>query len=89
MSPGAATRQRHAQAMAATSVGAKLARGSRAWTIVQRRAYDTSVTLTLRHGRRTMSVIVPVCITGPCWADVGMRPVAAAPTQRAMFGEVA
>jgi hypothetical protein len=85
MSAGTATRERYYRAMAATAVGTKLARHSRAWTVVQRRAYDTSVTLTLRHGRRTLSVIVPVCITGPCWADVGLRPVAAAPVQRELL----
>ena len=45
--------------------------------------------LTLRHGRRTLRVVVPVCITGPCWLDVGLRPAGAAPTQRSLLGAAA
>jgi len=86
VNPGAATRQRYAAAMAATDIGAKLARSARAWTVVQRKPQDCSVALTLRHGRRTLRVVVPVCITGPCWADVGLRPLAAAPVQRSLLG---
>lgn len=52
---------------------------------MQRKELDCAVALTLRRGRRTVRVSVPVCITGPCWADVDMRPVAAAPTQRGLF----
>ncbi len=85
MNPGEATRARHAERMRATAIGAQVARGARRWTIVQRRQQDTSVALTLRHGRTELQVVVPVCITGPCWADVGLRPVAAAPTQRGLF----
>lgn len=85
MSAGAATRSRHIEAMKATAVGAKVARGTQAWTIVQRRELDCAVRLTLQRGRRAFTLSVPVCITGPCWADVDLRPVAAAPTQRGLF----
>lgn len=85
MSDGAAVRSRYIERMQATAVGAQVARRKLAWTIVQRRMFDTSVSLTLRRGRRTLTINLPVCITGPCWADVDMHPVAAAPTQRGMF----
>ena len=71
--------------MQATAVGAQVARRGPAWTIVQRRELDCAVSLTLLRGRRTVQVSVPVCITGPCWADVDLRPAAAAPTQRGLF----
>lgn len=86
MSPGEATRQRHIERMQSTAIGAQVARRSLAWTIVQRKQLDTSVMLTLRRGRRTLQVNLPVCITGPCWADVDMHPAAAAPSQAALFG---
>lgn len=85
MSPGEATRVKHAERMQAIAVGAQVARTGQAWTVVQRRELDCAVSLTLRRGRRTVRVSVPVCITGPCWADVDLRPVAAAPTQRGLF----
>lgn len=85
MNPGEATRARFAERMQATAIGAEVARRGPAWTIVQRKELDCAVALTLRRGRRTVRVSVPVCITGPCWADVDMRPVAAAPTQRGLF----
>lgn len=71
--------------MHATAVGAKVARGARAWTITHRKDLDGAVSLMLQHGRHTLRASVPVCITGPCWEDVGLRPVAAAPTQRGLF----
>lgn len=85
MNPGSATRARYAERMQSTAVGAQVARRGPAWTVVQRRELDCAVSLTLRRGRRTLRVSVPVCITGPCWADVDLRPVAAAPTQRGLF----
>lgn len=89
MNPGEATRLRHTERMQATIIGAQVARRSLAWTIVQRKPLETSVMLTLRRGRRTLQVNLPVCITGPCWADVDLRPVAPAPAQRSMFGAAA
>ena len=83
-SPGEVARARYIERMQSTSIGAKVARGQHAWTIVERKAFDTSVSLTLRRGRRTLQVNVPVCITGPCWADLDLRPAAAAPAQREM-----
>ena len=85
MTPGAATRARYMERMQTTAVGAKVARRARAWTIVHRREQDCAVSLTLQRGRRAITVSVPVCITGPCWMDVGLRPVAAAPTQKGLF----
>ncbi len=85
MSPGEAARARYAERMQATAVGAQVARSGPAWIIVHRKDMDCAVALTLRRGRRTVRVSVPVCITGPCWADIDMRPVAAAPTQRGLF----
>ena len=85
MNPGLATRVRYQERMQATEVGAQVARSARAWTIVQRRFFDGAVSLTLRRGRRTFKVSVPGSITGPCWADVDLRPVRAAPTQRSLL----
>ena len=85
MNPGEATRARFIERMQSTAVGAQVARRALAWTIVQRKAMDCAVSLTLRRGRRTLLVSVPLCITGPCWADVDLRPVAAAPTQKGLF----
>ncbi len=85
MSAGEATRARFIERMQTTAVGAQVARRRRAWTIVRHKAFDTSVSLTLRHGRREFVVHVPVCITGPVWWQVGLHPVAAAPTQRGLF----
>lgn len=68
-------------AMQSTAIGAQVARGSRVWTVVERKRGDGSVALTLRSGRRTFRVVVPVCLTGPCWMDVWLRPVRSAPTQ--------
>ena len=85
MNPGESTRARFIERMQSTAVGAQVARRGPAWTIVQRKALDCAVSLTLRRGRRTFQVSVPVCITGPSWADVDLRPVAAAPTQKGLF----
>ena len=85
MNPGAATHARYSERMQATAVGAQVARRGPVWTVVQRRELDCAVSLTLRRGRRTVRVSVPVCITGPCWADVDLQPVAAAPTQQGLF----
>ena len=81
MNPGEATRARYIERMQSTAIGAQVARR----TIVQRKDVDGAVSLMLRRGRRTLRVSVPVCITGPCWADVDLRPVAAAPVQRGLF----
>lgn len=80
----AGTRQREAffAAMERVAVGAQLARRKVAWTVTKSTSMETSQRLELRHGRRTQIVNVPVCITGPCLADVGLRHLAAAPTQR-------
>lgn len=63
-------------------------RRARVWTITDRRPFDTSVSLTLRCGSRTVQVSLPVCIYGPCWADVGLRPVHAEPRQAGLFRDL-
>ena len=81
---GNRTRERFIEAMRAIAPGARLARRSRVWTIQHATRRDTSVDLLLRHGRRTFVASVPVCITGPCLHEVGLRPVSHAPEQRGL-----
>jgi len=77
--------------MAKIAIGAKVGNyntGSRiVWTIVARKRYETSFTITLRCGRRQLSVIVPVCFTGPDLASAGLRPLAGAMVQRGFFAD--
>lgn len=92
MSESASTQSRHrfTEAMQKVAIGAKLARIDRvgtstmSWTITGHKRHETSVELTLRHGRHETQVNVPVCFTGPCLADVGLRSVALAPEQRGL-----
>ena len=83
-------RERFADAMKKVAVGAKLARidkvgtSTMLWTVSAATRMDTSIELSLRHGRHYTRVNVPVCFTGPCLADVGMRSVALAPEQRVL-----
>lgn len=81
---GTRTRERFQRNMQAVAVGATLAR-RRPWVVTKQQHMDTSVILTLRHGRRTLSVNVPVCITGPVLWQVGLRVVSAAPMQRELL----
>jgi hypothetical protein len=84
MMDGAGTRhrERFIEAMKAVAPGARLKRRLRVWTIQSVTRRDTSVDLLLRHGRRTFVASVPVCITGPCLHEAGLRSVAHAPVQR-------
>lgn len=82
---GTQARERFFRNMAQISVGAQLAR-RHVWTVVKQRHFDTSVDLTLRRGRRTVRVSVPVSLHGPDLFDVGLRPMAAAPVQRDLLG---
>ena len=83
-------RERFIVAMQKVAIGAKLARLDRAgtstmlWTVTEHKRHETSVELTLRHGRHERQANVPVCFTGPCLADVGLRSVALAPEQRGL-----
>lgn len=81
---GTRTRERFTEAMRAVAPGARLARRSRVWTIQHTTRRDTSVDLLLRHGQRTFTASVPVCITGPCLHEVGLRSVSHAPEQRGL-----
>jgi hypothetical protein len=81
---GTRTRERFIEAMRAVAPGARLARRSRVWAIQHVTRRDTSVDLLLRHGRRTFTASVPVCITGPCLHEAGLRFVSHAPVQRAL-----
>jgi hypothetical protein len=66
-------------------VGAKVARNKTVWTIIERKFRETSVELTLRSGRREITLTgVMMCISGPCLADVGLVSVSNAPEQREM-----
>ncbi|WP_454691190.1 hypothetical protein [Achromobacter aloeverae] len=57
----------------------------RHWIVTRQRRYETSMLLTLRCGRHEFRVNVPICHSGPCLMDVGLRVVAAAPSQRKLF----
>ena len=81
---GTRTRERFIEAMKAVAPGARLARRLRVWTIQHATRRDTSVDLLLRHGRRTFVASVPVCITGPCLHEVGLRSVSHAPEQQGL-----
>ena len=89
MSAATNQRNRFFAAMKAIDVGAKLARRHRVWSVVMQTPRDASVDLTLRSGRRSMVVSIPVCMTGPCLADVGLKPVTPAPEQRGFGWELA
>lgn len=78
-------RQRFADRMRATEPGAILSRRNVQWTITRCVRRDFSVELSLRSGRRTFQVSVPLCHTGPSWFDVDMRPVSPAPRQLALL----
>lgn len=79
--PGELTRERLIAAMQSVAVGAQLAR-RRTWTVMRLVQRATGVQLTLRSGRRSVTVHVPVCITGPDLSECGLRSVALAPSQR-------
>jgi len=78
--------------MAKIAIGAKVANyntGSRiVWTVAARKRCETSFTITLRRGRRSRAVIVPVCFSGPDLASAGLRSVSGAMVQRGFFAEV-
>lgn len=86
MMDGAGTRirERFIEAMQSVASGARVSRRKRVWTIQSTTRRDTSIDLLLRHGRRTFTVSVPVCITGPCLHEAGLRSVSHAPVQRAL-----
>ncbi len=86
MSVATRQRERFRSAMDAVAVGATLMRRNRAWLIVEHKAMDAGVDLTLRSGRRLLVVSVQVCLTGPCLADVGLKRAAPAPEQRGLWG---
>ncbi|WP_189615110.1 hypothetical protein [Pigmentiphaga litoralis] len=73
--------------MAKINIGATLFRGSRAWIVTHHRRRETGIDLTLRHGRREFVLQVPICISGPCLSDVGLRSGSLAPTQRTLLVE--
>ncbi|MEY5061053.1 MAG: hypothetical protein RIS45_974 [Planctomycetota bacterium] len=81
--PGELTRVRFHAAMQTVAVGAQLAR-RRTWTVVRAKGRATGVELTLRSGRRSVTVHVPVCITGPDLGECGLRSVALPPSQRVL-----
>ena len=89
LSAAAGQRARYEEAMQRVAPGAQVANyngGRYTWTIVAARHYDGGVGLSLRCGRRTAQVLVPICITGPCLADAGLRSVAVAPRQGRLGG---
>lgn len=84
---GTLARERFESGMAEIAVGAKLARRQRTWTVVSQVHRATTVDLVLRHGRRTITVPVPVCHTGPSLWHVNLRAVAGAPVQRDLLAQ--
>jgi len=77
--------------MAKIAIGSKVANYNTSsrivWTVAARKRFETSFTITLRCGRRSRNVIVPVCFTGPDLASAGLRPVAGAMAQRCFFAD--
>jgi hypothetical protein len=86
---GTRARERFQLAMQSVAVGARLARRSLEWTVTAAIRRDTSVELTLRRGRRSITVSVGVCHSGPVLWEAGLRAVATAPTQHALPGMAA
>lgn len=78
---GAQARARFFEAMKAVAIGAQLTRGGPVWTVVDQKRRDTSIDLTIRRGRRTFLVAVPVCHYGPLLHQVGLSRVKSAPVQ--------
>jgi hypothetical protein len=81
---GTRIRKRFSEAMKSVAPGARLKRRLRVWTIQHVTHRATSVDLLLRHGRRTFTASVPVCITGPCLYEAGLQFVSHAPVQCAL-----
>lgn len=73
--PAFAAIERFHRNMQAIAVGARLLRNNRDWVVTHAKRYETSASLTLRCGQHTANVIVPICFTGPCLGDVGLRSV--------------
>jgi hypothetical protein len=86
---GTRARERFQLAMQSVAVGARLARRSVEWTVAKCIHRATSVELTLRNGRRSITVSVMVSHTGPDLDDAGLRAVANAPSQHALPGMAA
>lgn len=85
MCAGTEARERFESRMVRIAPGARLARRSREWTVMQRTNRETGVELTLRHGRRSICVYVPVCHSGPDLSKSGLRSVALPPSQRRLI----
>ena len=83
--PGARDREYFLEQMKAIAIGATLSRRKRVWTVVKQKPHATSIEVLLKHGRRALAVHVPVCHSGPCLADVGLRPIALAPQQKELL----
>ena len=83
--PGARDREYFLEQMKAIAIGATLSRRKRVWTVTQQKQRETGIEVLLKHGRKTLSVQVPVCHSGPCLADVGLRPIALAPQQKELL----
>jgi hypothetical protein len=82
--PAIAQIERFQRNMQKIAIGAAVARRNRPWIITEAHRCDTSASLALRSGRRTIRLIVPICLTGPCLFDLGLRSVTHAPAQRAL-----
>lgn len=90
LSAATGQRARYEEAMQRVAPGAQVTKyggsGRYTWAITATRHCDGGVELSLRCGRRTAQVLVPICITGPCLADAGLRSVADAPRQMRLRG---
>jgi hypothetical protein len=84
-SAGTLARERFESRIATIAVGATLARRKRPWTVTKQTHRATTVDLTLRHGRHTITVPVPVCHTGPVLWQVRLHAITAAPMQRELL----
>ncbi len=86
MSEGEKARKRFHERMQEIAVGATVKRGQ-VWTVTHQSRRETSVELTLKRGRRSVAVNVPVCHSGPCLADVGLSSAGRAPMQRDLIAQ--
>lgn len=59
--------------------------GTRHWTITEMTSDKFYCRITIQHGRRERRLTMPICILGPCLADVGLSPGNRAPSQQTMF----
>ncbi|MDZ4055925.1 MAG: hypothetical protein U1D69_03010 [Polynucleobacter sp.] len=65
-------------------IGATLAHKNTLWVVKHLKFFDGSVRVTLVHDQRKRSVLIPICITGPCLSWLDLEFVKPAPSQRTL-----